>query len=199
MEMELNIFPKILVTTLSLLFAGVPANLAAASTATNSDQLVSSYSIANLQNQLEVADSSVLDEPVIFLVDRFSVVGQIPGINSKITSSIVPMAAAGCSFRNAMFVTTSWVQTIDGCGIIGVSSTARWVYQWHTNPDAELSGPACMEGRGYYNTNGSIVRWYPSGCSNSGSVSVLIGNRATVAKMRGHVLYAASFAYVNWR
>lgn len=92
----------------------------------------------------------------------------------------------------------TWVESVDGCGIIGFDSTARWTYAW-TQPEGLWNpGPACTQGRGYY-TGTTVPRWYSAGCGTSGGVTVQIGNIITVAKMRGYTVVPSRIGYTAWR
>ena len=107
----------------------------------------------------------------------------------------------GCDYRNAVFTNlTGWQDSLDGCGIIGFDWTARYSYSWSQDKFGWNSGPSCVQGRGY-STNRTVSTpvWSNAGCGASGSTSAFIGNRATVAKIRGHVNAAAKIGYVRWK
>lgn len=122
--------------------------------------------------------------------------------SSRATSTqAVKSAAAGCSYRNASFVNASgWVDSTNGCSIIGFDSTAQWGYNWYQDMHGWNSGPSCVQGRGYSASQSvTMPVWYAAGCGGSGSVHALIGNRATVAKIRGHVNAPGTIGYVRWK
>lgn len=147
---------------------------------------------------VEVADPAVLNRESAVVVGESGEVKDV--VDGSDASSRSLEAAAACSYRNAMFVNYSgWQQTVDGCGVIGWDDTARWGYDWEQDIFAHNSGPSCMQGRGYYNSTATITRWYGAGCGSGGSASAYIGNRATVAKMRGYASAPPTFGYVRWR
>lgn len=109
-----------------------------------------------------------------------------------------------CSFQNAVFFnTTPWMESGAGCSIIGWDQNATFDYHWVQDPFGMNSGPSCVQVRGY-NTNPkkSAPVWTGKRCGAGASVTAHIGNRATVAKIRGHV-HAVSvvpqIGYVRWR
>ncbi|NQX34652.1 hypothetical protein [Herbiconiux sp. VKM Ac-2851] len=108
---------------------------------------------------------------------------------------------SGCDYRNAVFTNLGgWQESLDGCGIIGFDWTARYSYTWSRDTLAWNSGPSCVQGRGYSTSRSvSTPVWTNAGCGSSGSASAFIGNRATVAKIRGHVNAAGKIGYVRWR
>lgn len=109
---------------------------------------------------------------------------------------LAPSAALASCWRNWVAPgSASWYTSVDGCSLIGVTSTAMAGYSWTV--DWASLGSACLKGRGYYYLSwpggGSWYQTYRSvGCGASGSSgggSVLWGNVASVKKVQ---MYATS-------
>lgn len=177
---------------------------ASASSATASDSAAESTIRGFLAAHPEI---SVVDQSV-YEMERAIVVGKSGEVLQVLTadgesrdSDSSDDLLAGCSYRNAVFVNYSgWQQSVDGCGIIGLYGSSSWTYSWYTDFTAWNAGPSCIQARGYYvDPSNSNPRWYNSGCGTSGSITVHIGNRSTVAKIRGHAEVAPTIGYVRWK
>ena len=106
-----------------------------------------------------------------------------------------------CGVQKAVFVNvTGWEESIDGCGIIGANDQATHIYSWNTDSLLWNAGPSCVEGRGY-STDPAIQtpEWFGAGCGTSGSVEAHLGERASVAKIRGRSNAPATVGYVLWQ
>ncbi|MFB2554154.1 hypothetical protein [Herbiconiux liangxiaofengii] len=147
-----------------------------------------------------VVDPAVYDSETVVVVDESgSAIEQSSGDTGAGSASDAGLS--GCDYRNAVFTNLSgWQDSVDGCGIIGFDWSARYSYSWSQDTFAWNSGPSCVQGRGY-STNRTVSTpvWSNAGCGSKGTVSAFIGNRATVAKIRGHVNAVAKIGYVRWK
>ncbi|PPF22263.1 hypothetical protein C5D07_04600 [Rathayibacter tritici] len=99
--------------------------------------------------------------------------------------------AAGCSRTNFIFPLGAGVQeSVDGCGLIGVNSSATHTYQWDV--DAASDGQAAVEGRGYKPVGqpGDFTYqpyWSGLGRGGGGSGTVTIGEVIRLIVIEGVV------------
>lgn len=142
---------------------------------------------------VDVADPAVRHASTVYVVGSKGEVLSTVGGNSQAVA-----AASGCSYRNAVFTSSAWQLSVDGCGILGWDSTASWRYDWVRDTYAWNNGPSCVQGRGYY-TGTTLTRWYPAGCGNAGGATAHIGEILTVAKIRGYVNAVGTIGYVRWK
>ncbi|WP_146083203.1 MULTISPECIES: hypothetical protein [unclassified Rathayibacter] len=190
------------------------AALIATSSPVNAAETISTGNTDSVSQYLEehpdivIADDAVLSSDSVIVFgskgETVEVIGDDAPSEARTSGTAgneSAQVAAACSYRNASFVNVSgWVESTDGCGIIGYDSTARWSYSWTQDKFAFNSGPSCVQGRGYSVTPSvSTPVWYTAGCGGSGSANALIGNRATVAKIRGYSSAPGTIGYVRWK
>lgn len=151
--------------------------------------------------EIAIVDDSVLTADQAVVVDDSGRSTRMLS-GDEASSGIQPRSAlGGCDYWNAVFVNVSgWQQSVDGCGVIGWNSAAKWSYHWTSSGTDWQAGPSCVQGRGYYISKSvKTPRWHGAGCGSGGRVTVNIGNRATVAKIRGHVQLPGQVGYVRWK
>lgn len=152
--------------------------------------------------EVQVADKAALKSSQVSVIGKdgqvLDVISGDTSIQRSTATTSVAAAAASCGYQSSTYITLSYVLSLDGCGILGYDSTATWSYNWYQPQGLYNAGPACVQGRGYYNGN-NLTRWYSAGCARSGGTTAYIGNRLTVAKMRGYVVVVGTIGYTQWR
>ncbi|WP_143539031.1 MULTISPECIES: hypothetical protein [Rothia] len=143
---------------------------------------------------IEVAD------PGFFEADTVAITGiqDLPLGDSLSTSAL---QSARCPLLRAGFIYShQWTESTNGCGIIGASRNANYRYGWTKDRYfLNVAPDACVQGRGYsYNLSVQEPIWVNAGCGANGEAVVTIGNRATVAKIRGKTMGSVPSS-VYWR
>lgn len=170
--------------------------------------------------QIKVVDPAVLNSDSASVIDGNGDVVEVLGGSSddgnraevsQSGAAVNPEAQAGgggattqatdCNtYRSAIFLNlTGYQESVTGCSIIGYDWTARYNYVWKQDPTGKQSGPSCVQGRGYQtNQSNDTPAWYNAGCGAGGGVNAYIGQRASLAKIRGFVELAGTVGYVQW-
>lgn len=145
------------------------------------------------------ADIEVVD-PAFYNADVAVIVGEQTDILRSLGAEASPQAAR-CPLMRAGFIHShQWMESTNGCGIIGASKNANYRYGWTKDRYyLNVAPDACVQGRGYsYNLSVQEPLWFNAGCGANGEVVATIGNRITVAKIRGRTMGNLPSA-VYWR
>lgn len=158
--------------------------------------------------QVVVADKTALNSSSIVIVGgRGETLGVVSQENFAkkdaagltVLPEVPAQPAATCNYRNAVFVSNRYTNSVNGCSIWGWDGTAKYNYSWFQDTLAWNSGSSCVQGRGYWQSPSfSTVRWFNAGCGSSGGVSAHIGNRITTAMIRGKAIQLPAIGYVRW-
>lgn len=147
----------------------------------------------------QVVDPAFHEADNVVVVD--SEANVTPAQSSPSVGSSANGVSPGCPRLNAVFLSSAiWMESTNGCGIIGSSKDAMYKYSWSKNYNfLNVGSDSCVQGRGYYSyVSVGEPRWFNAGCGSSGSAVVNIGNVATVAKIRGITMSTTPSA-VYWR
>lgn len=162
------------------------------------------FNYINSNPNIHVADPAFFESESFVIVDSNAVPQALPGnpagiLKQESVEATTPYS--GCGYRRAAFTSAyNWTESTNGCGIIGASWNANYLYTWTKDRYfLNVASDSCVQGRGYYYSLGiSEPRWQNAGCGANGRVVATIGNRATVAKVRGKTMTTTPSS-VYWR